>query len=256
MPIAPIDIAPIVLSFAGLVAAFTSFVFWYMRKTFTKQEQMLDKSLTHGHQLQNELTIEKAKNATLTERERQMDRDIKQLQREIRQLQDDMADYRQQRTKEQETYKQRALEYQNQIIERDKQIKALQDERDKRIKALHDEIEGFKKRLDDVNKRLNTLNTDYVQVVSERDRLREEKATMEKEKTDMKAEMTALTNHNMEMDEKMRKMQADLDMVKAQNAPSALDVAPRTNDGYELNLNAHRKRETDQIKMVEPEDEL
>lgn len=246
MPTPPPDYGPLIAALAALIPTFGGLMVWYIRITVTRAAEMLKESNARGDKLQDEVTDEKAKNATLTERNRQIDKDIKELQREIRQLKEDMAEYRRQRSEEQKTYKARALDYQNELIKRDKSIKTLQDEN----KALRDDLEQFKGQLTVIQNKLTAINFDYAAVVVERDELRKKTETLEGKVAAMQAENAAVTKHNGELDGKIRRMQVDMEDLKAQAAPLSSDT-----QGYDLMKEARRKFETDQLPKITPPDE-
>lgn len=213
MPTAPtIDYAPLLLALAGMLTSFGALTVWYIRTTVTKQAAMLDKALQHNAQLATAMSTTRVQNAILSERNQQMAQDIKDLQRAIKQCQDDLVALRDQRENEREAYDRRALQYQNEIVERDQTIKALRAE-----------IAGLRTRLDDISQRLNQINSDYILVVSERDQLRNDKAALAKEVADLQAEISAVTKHNSQLDETVRKLRVDLDALRAQS-PDKLEA--------------------------------
>lgn len=246
MPTPSIDVAPLITALVSLLTTFGGLMVWYVRTTVKKQEELLDKALRRNEQLSSDLLDTKADKAALTERNKAMKDDIDELRSAVMSLQHRFDDLMEQRNKERLKADERALQYQNEIIERDKNIKALQKENARLVK----EIDSLKEALKSINQRLNTLNTDYSAVVTERDRLRAETKVMSDEIAALQRENAAVTKHNGEMDEKVRKMQADLDMVKAQTAPSALTTAP--NDDAELGqkLLADERRKTDKYPVV------
>lgn len=231
-----IDFAPLILALAGLITSFGGAIVWYVRSVLTKQSQLFDDALHRNLELSNMLSATQTHNARLAEANRVMRDDIQELRDKFEALQKRFDELQGQRNTERMASEQRALQYQNEIIERDRTIRLLREE-----------ITALNKRLDEVNKRLNAMNMDYEAVVSERDKLREGTQKMADEIAALQRENAAVTKHNGELDEKIRKLQADMDMMKAQTAPATPPLAPEDEIGL---VELRKAKET----LIHPKD--
>lgn len=226
-----IDFAPLILALAGLITSFGGAIVWYVRFVLNKQSQLFDDALKRNMELSNTLNATQQHNARLAENNRAMKDDIQELRDKLDKLQRQFEEIQGQRDSERRKAEQRAVEYQNEIIKRDRTITALRDE-----------IADFKRQLATVNERLNTMNTDYAAVVTERDKLRKETEALAELVATLQRENAAVTKHNSELDDKVRTMQRDLELLKAQ---TALPPAPSP----EL---IAAKRGTNEVKVVKP----